>query len=313
MNVSFLETFYWLGTLKSASAAAKRLRISQPVVSMRMAALHRAFGVELYRGSGRSFELTDAGRRVLAKCEAILLLSQEIEEDVKNAASAENTVNVGITEIIALSWLPDLLVQLKADQPSLGVGIRTGLLTELIAALQSGEIDLALVVGPVNDPTLISRDICDFAIKWVGSPTLVAPGPQLDVRDLARLPIIRSPRASYRYEKMLEYFRWHGLGDVEEFQPSDWINVGFGMMTCAHLAARSVGVTALPIGIVSTFIDDGRLGVIDVKQEFLPWTIAAIRSRSSGNPMIDAVIDCSRRAAMAFRDATEPRYFSVLA
>ena len=39
MNVSFLETFYWLGTLKSVKDTAARMRIAQPVVSMRMAAL----------------------------------------------------------------------------------------------------------------------------------------------------------------------------------------------------------------------------------------------------------------------------------
>lgn len=288
------------------------MKISQPVVSMRMAALQRSFGVELYRGSGRTFELTNVGRRMLAKCEAILLLSKEIEEDVKNAATAATTVNLGITEIIALSWLPDLLEQLKTDQPSLAVGIRTGLLSELIAALRSGEIDVALVVGPVNDPTLIGRDICEFAVKWVGSAALVKDGPQLDIRDLAHLPMIRSARASYRYEKMLEYFRWHGLADAEEFQPSDWIHVGFGMMTCAHLASRSVGITALPATIVSNFLDDGRLHVVDVKQAFLPWTITAIRSRSASSPAIDPVIDCAYRAAQAFQRANDPRYFSIV-
>jgi DNA-binding transcriptional LysR family regulator len=311
MNISFLETFYWVATLKNFSEAAKRLRVSQPVVSMRMATLQRDLGADLYRGSGKTFELTNAGRRVYAKCEAIVVLSKELEDEAREAASAATTGYVGVTDVIAMSWLPEFLVNLSAD-PSLNIGIRTGSLSELMSALQNGDIDVALVLEPVNDPTLASDHICDFTVKWVGSPELLSAESATDILDLTRLPIIRSPRNSYRYEKMLEYFRWHDVTSADAFQPK-WIDVGLSMATCAHLASRGVGVTALPVAVASNLVSEGRLSIYDIPQEFLPWQIAAVRKRNANTYVVDPVIDGARRAAAAFEQSGDNgRYFKAV-
>lgn len=311
MNISFLETFYWVATLKSFSEAAKRLRVSQPVVSMRMATLQRALGAELYRGSGKTFQLTNAGRRVYTKCEAIVVLSKELADEAKEAASAATTGYVGVTDVIALSWLPEFLTWLSAYS-SLNVGLRTGSQTELMALIQSGDIDVAMVLEPVNDPALVSDHICEFAVKWVGSAALLPGKEKFDITDLVRLPIIRSPRNSYRYEKLLEYFRWHDVPDVEAFQPH-WIDVGLSMSTCALLASRGVGVTAIPVAAVPHLLTDGRLSIIDVPQEFLPWRIAAVRKRNANGHVVDPVIESARQAAAEFERMDDNRlYFRAL-
>lgn len=308
MNISFLETFYWVATLKSFSEAAKRLRVSQPVVSMRLATLQRDLGADLYRGSGKSFELTNAGRRVYAKCEAIVVLSKELKDEAREAASAATTGYVGITDVVALSWLPEFLSNLSG-YPSLNVGIKTGPVTELTTLLQGGDIDAALVLEPVNDPLLESDHICEFEVKWVGSSEAFAGKKKLDITDLTRLPIIRSPRNSYRYEKLLEYFRWHDVPGVEAFQPR-WLDVGLSMSTCAHLASRGVGVTAIPVAAVPHLLADNRLAILDVPQEFLPWKIAAVRKRTANPFVIGPVIESARRAAREFeRSGDNARYF----
>lgn len=307
MNVSFLETFYWVARLRNFSEAAKRLRVSQPVVSMRMAALQRDLGTILYRGSGKTFELTNAGRRVFVKCEAIVVLSKELEDEVREAASTVTTGYVGITDVIAMSWLPEFLVNLKGD-PSLNIGIRTGALSELTAAVQNGDIDVALMLEPVNDPSLVSDHICDFTVKWMGSPDLLPPGTVKDILDLTRLPIIRSPRNSYRYEKMLEYFRWHDVAGADTFQPR-WIDVGLSMATCAHLASRGVGVTALPVAAATNLVSEGRLTIYDIPQEFLPWQIAAIRRRNANPHVVDPVLENARLAARTFEQAGDNGQF----
>lgn len=311
MNVSFLETFYWVATLKNFSEAAKRLRVSQPVVSMRMATLQRDLGAVLYRGSGKTFELTNAGRRVFAKCEAIVVLSKELEDEAREAASAETTGYVGVTDVIALSWLPEFLGRLNAH-PALNIGIKTGPTSDLVSAIQKGDIDVALILDPVNDPTLASDHICEFDVKWVGSPSIIPAKEKLDILDLTRLPIIRSPRNSYRYEKLHEYFRWHDVPGVEAFQPR-WIDVGLSMSTCAHLASRGVGVTAIPVAAVPHLVSDGRLAILDVPQEFLPWRIAAVRKRTANPAVVVPVIESARQAAQDFElSGDNARYFRAI-
>lgn len=311
MNVSFLETFYWVATLKSFSEAAKRLRVSQPVVSMRMATLQRDLGAVLYSGSGKTFQLTNAGQRAFAKCEAIVILSKELEDEAREAASVGTTGYVGVTDVIALSWLPEFLGRLNAH-PSLNVGIKTGSVSELLAALQTGDIDVALVLEPVNDPTLASDHICEFAVKWVTSPELVPTKETIDIQELTRLPIIRSPRNSYRYEKLLEYFRWHDVPGVEAFQPR-WIDVGLSMSTCAHLASRGMGITAIPVAAVPHLMNDGRLVALNVPQEFLPWRIAAVHKRAANVLVVEPVVACARAAAQDFEHSgSNAAYFRAI-
>lgn len=311
MNVSFLETFYWVGTLKSFSEAAKRLRLTQPVVSMRMAALQRELGATLYRGSGKTFELTNAGRRVLLKCEAIVVLSKELAEQAREAASAATTGYVGVTDVMALSFLPEFLRRLSAHQ-SLNVGIKPGSLTDLKTALGNDDIDMALMLEPINDPTLLSDHVCELEVRWVGSPDLLPIDREMNISELVRLPIIRPPRNTYRYERLLEYFRWHEVPGVEMVQPR-WIDVGLGIATSAHLASRGVGVTALPIAAVSHFVNGGSLSIIDVPQDFRPWRLAAVRKRSANPIVVEAAIECARRAASEFEETEgHGQYFRAI-
>jgi DNA-binding transcriptional LysR family regulator len=278
LNVRFLETFYWLATLKSVTKTARHLRIGQPVVSMRLATLQRDLGVELYSGMGRSFELTSAGRRIFPKCEAIVNLANDIEADARDTLLGRDSIRIGLAEVIALSWLPQLLAGM--EQEHLSASISTGPAEQLLSAVREEAIDVALTIGPVTEPALHSLPLCEFPIEWVAAPSLAADHAPATVQDLARLPIIQSRRASYRYEKMREYFEWHGVQNLDGLRPNHWMDVGFSIITCAHLASEGVGVTALPVAIVSRQIDDGRLARLPIKEMFKPWKIVAVVNKT---------------------------------
>jgi DNA-binding transcriptional LysR family regulator len=311
MNVRFLETFLWVATLRSVSAAAKRLGVSQSVVSMRIAALQRALGADLYHGGGQTFELTPAGQRVLSKCEAIVSLTVELEEEVKQSLSAPEAIRIGVSEIIALSWLPEFLLTLGEDIRSNSATIKSGTISELSAWLHTGEIDIAFIVGPVNDPSMTNDFICQYDIKWVGAPSLLGGKAEIDLYELAQLPIIQSPRNSYRYEKVLEYFRWHSVSGSPDLQPRNWIGLGFGMMACAQLASKGVGVTALPVTAFEDYVERGQLQVLPVHQEFLPWQIVASSKRINRSDRLDRVIDYARTAASEFARTSGSKYFKA--
>lgn len=281
MNVRFLETFYWLATLKSVTKTAKRLRIGQPVVSMRLATLQRDLGVELYTGMGRGFELTAAGRRIFPKCEAIVNLANDIEADARDTLLGRDSIRIGLAEVVALSWLPQLLSEMEREH--LSASISTGPADELLSAVRDDSIDVALTIGPITEPSLTARPLCEFPVEWVIAPFLVEARSPATLQDLARLPIIQSRRASYRYQKMREYFEWHGVQNLEGLRPNHWMDVGFSMITCAHLASEGVGVTALPIAVVSRQIDDGRLARLRIKEIFKPWEIVAVIKKTKVN------------------------------
>ncbi|MBP8232854.1 MAG: LysR family transcriptional regulator [Rhizorhabdus sp.] len=311
MNVRFLETFYWLATLKSVTKTARHLRIGQPVVSMRLATLQRDLGVELYTGMGRTFELTVAGRRIFPKCEAMVNLANDIEADARDTLLGRDSIRIGLSDVIALSWLPQLLSEM--ERAHLSAHITTGRANELMEAVREDSIDVALAIGPVTEPSLYSVPLCEFPIEWVTAPSLVAERMPETVQDLARLPIIQSRRSSYRYEKMREYFEWHGVQNLDGLRPNHWMDVGFSIITCAHLASEAVGVTALPIAIVSRQINDGRLTRLPIKETFKPWQIvAAIKKAKVNVELIQTTLSQVKLAVSLYASQKPPELFRPL-
>lgn len=77
---------------------------------------------------------------------------------------------------------------------------------------------------------------------------------------------------------------------LDAFQPR-WIDVGLGIATCAHLASTGGGVAVLPVAVVSNLVSEGWLTPYDIRQEFLPWQIAAVRKRYANANVVDPVID----------------------
>ena len=307
MNVSFLETFYWVGTLKSVKDAAARMRIAQPVVSMRMSALQRSLGVELYRTNGRKIELTPMGQRVLRKCEAIVPLATELQEEVRKGD--DRVVRVGVTDVVGMSWLPAFLMHQRDHHPEVSLSITTGIYIKLVEAVRKDEVDVAFVIGPIEDPTLSSVDLCDYVIKWVGSPALVNERMPTNVVELARFPIIQTPVNSYGYQQLLDYFRWHNVSTLEGLSPKQWMDVGFGTMVCAQFASEGAGVTALPVALVADHLRSGKLVELPIKQEIPAWELIALYRRQNESDVISKVIDSAKSAVRRYSVTAEARHF----
>lgn len=311
MNVRFLETFLWVASLRSPSAAARRLRVSQSVVSMRIAALQRMLGAELYHGSGRSFELTPAGHRILSKCSTVVSLTGELLNDAKDPLPSRNEIRIGVSKIVTLSWLPEFLEALQATHRHPLPAVRSASHSELMACLRAGELDIVFLPGLIDDPTLESDFICQYDVKWVGSPALMRGRTEMRMADLVQLPILQSPQNSYRRAKVLEYFRWHGMTEYSDVQPHNWVGFGFGIADCAHLASKGVGVAALPVTAVESFLERGQLQVLPIQQEFLPWQIVALSRRRDCCERLAQVVSYAKQAASAFSRTARSRYFKA--
>src|SRR5262249_12625350 len=64
INPEFIETFLTLAETKHFTETAKRRHMTQPGVSQHLKRLEDYFGTSLVRKQGKSFTLTDAGRKL---------------------------------------------------------------------------------------------------------------------------------------------------------------------------------------------------------------------------------------------------------
>src|SRR4051794_35073816 len=120
MRLRQLESFVWVARLRSFRAAAERLHMTQPGVSIRIQELEKEVGASLIDRSKRGVNLTAEGRDCLAYAEQILSWSAELclRAQSKNP---RGRVSLGVSEMVAHTWLSDLLATMNSRYPEVQI------------------------------------------------------------------------------------------------------------------------------------------------------------------------------------------------
>jgi DNA-binding transcriptional LysR family regulator len=83
VTFSQLRSFSEVARLRSVTAAAHSLGVSEPAVSLAVGALRRELGDELFVRTSRGIVLTPGGRRLATAADEILLLAETAREDLR--------------------------------------------------------------------------------------------------------------------------------------------------------------------------------------------------------------------------------------
>jgi len=136
--------------------AAQRLHIAQPPLSQQIKQLEDELGVALLVRSTRRVELTAAGQDYLRQVEAILdSVDAAARRAQRIADGRQGNLAIGCVGSATYSLLPRFVRALREVLPDVDVSVRGEMLaSEQLAALASGDIDLALLRMPVETPGL---------------------------------------------------------------------------------------------------------------------------------------------------------------
>ncbi|WP_041294814.1 LysR family transcriptional regulator [Isoptericola variabilis] len=130
----------------SVTAAARELHYAQPSVSHHLARLEAEAGIPLLQRAGRGVRLTEAGRLLAARAEEILGRVEGAQRELDALAG----LRAGRARLAAFpsalaTLVPDAVARLAVDHPGVSVGLVEAEPPEALAALASGEVDVALV------------------------------------------------------------------------------------------------------------------------------------------------------------------------
>lgn len=83
--------------------------------------------------------------------------------------------------------------------PNLSIDIVVDITPTLREALQSGELDMAFVLGPQQDGELLERELCNYELNFLSAPSLKVAKKPLSNDALAEHPIFTFPKRTYPY------------------------------------------------------------------------------------------------------------------
>ncbi|WP_372996542.1 LysR family transcriptional regulator [Marinobacter sp.] len=289
MNIRTLETFIWIARLGSFRAAASRVYASQPSVSARIAGLEDQLGVELFDRSSRKITLTAKGREFLIYAEKLLSLHGEMMQAVARPSSIEGTIRLAVSETIAHTWLPQLIERVSEAYPAINLELDVDISVNLAEKLANHEIDIAFLMGGVNQPGIINRDLCRYSLIWVASPRLDIPDGSMSLEELSTWPIITYPRKSEPYVAIRSL--------VDPMNHSTRIHSSSSLSTIIRMTVDGLGVSALPREILEHELHSGILRQFEIEADVPDLAFCASYRGGPGGTVVQAIAELALSTA----------------
>jgi DNA-binding transcriptional LysR family regulator len=82
-------------------------------------------------------------------------------------------LGLGVTEVIAFTWLDDFLRAFRHTYPSAKVALEVDISRDIDHSLAAGHIDLAFQTAPFSDDTNVKHAITRNGYSWLATPQIV--------------------------------------------------------------------------------------------------------------------------------------------
>ncbi|MBL8643187.1 MAG: LysR family transcriptional regulator [Rhodospirillaceae bacterium] len=162
MDWSALRDFLAVAKTGSLSRAARDLKISQPTLSRRVAALEEQLGTRLFVRTPRGLLLTDDGEGVLEGARRVEQEALSIERKADaSQQTLTGTVRISLTEGLGTMWLPGKLAAFHVKHPGLCVEV---LVDNRAVDLVRREADIAVRMFRPTQADLIAKRVGDVVM-----------------------------------------------------------------------------------------------------------------------------------------------------
>jgi len=272
-----LNAFFAVVEAGGFSAAARTTGDSQSAVSKAIGALEKRLGVVLFNRSTRRVSLTDQGRRYYDRTKPLIDEMQDADSELTSS-----TVSVsGLIRIAAASTFGRLhVLPLIPHLLSLNPGLKVDLvLSDIVRDMVEDRIDLAIRVGPVNEPDAVVRRVAITPLVCVGSRHY-----------FQRWGIPKTPAELVGHNCLLygsgaEAAHWRFVGQdgrfsvpvqgnlssnsVETIRTAVLAGVGIGLFAKISLADELAHPDIM--SVLTDFMDDGRdISLVWPQRRFIP-------------------------------------------
>jgi len=170
MNFKQLRHFVAIVDQGSFLAAAEAISLSQPALSRSLQKLEDTIGATLLERTTRGIRVTQVGEQFYRRAKLILSESDKALEDIHHRGTASK-LEVGFAPLFAGFLLPRTLQKLTEEFPNLSINAKSGLFSDLISELSSGNLDLLLTNLPFTKipDDLVVEPLMDIEVNYVAS------------------------------------------------------------------------------------------------------------------------------------------------
>ncbi|WP_026361558.1 LysR family transcriptional regulator [Amycolatopsis nigrescens] len=184
VELRHLRAFVAVATKRSFTAASRELLITQPALTRTIQQLETTVRARLLERTSRSVELTDTGRELLDRLRGVL---HDLDAALI-AVSGRAGLRVGFQWALPDPWISDLLSAFETATGATATLLRRD---DIVTALKSGDVDVALVRAPVHASGITQTVLFEEdRVAAVPAESPLAARTELDWSELAEHPLV---------------------------------------------------------------------------------------------------------------------------
>jgi len=258
LTIRQLRALAVLQSAGSVTAAANRLNLTQPAVTLQLRNLQTLAGLPLIQRTGDGMVLTDAGLDVLALAERVEAALLDCERSLDMIAGRSG----GRVSIAAVStakyFVPFVIAAFSRRFPRVDVSLRIGNREDIREALRGYDLDIAIMGRPPVDVQVETRLLGKHPHVIVAAAEhMLSNKKRIAVADLASESFITREIGSGTRMLMEQFFQKSGL------KPK----IGMEMdsnETIKQAVIAGLGIAFISQHTVSHELDEGRLVALRV-------------------------------------------------
>jgi DNA-binding transcriptional LysR family regulator len=256
-----LEALICVADLGSFRKAAQHLNTTQPNISTRIAGLETVLQTTLMHRDAGSVQMTGKGQKVLDAARAVLRQAEAMIEVAEQPDLIDDTLRLGVTEMVACTWIRPYLRDLREMYPNLSVALTVDLSVNLDRDLAARALDLTIQNAPFATASSGLVPLEKAGYVWVARPDVahaLPGGTNLD--RLADVTILTHAPHTRAFMELAEAFRKRRLRP--RLVPSN------SLTSCLYMAEDGMGAAVVPAPMAVGAMARGDL--VEVPVEWCP-------------------------------------------
>ncbi|CAG9248472.1 LysR substrate-binding domain-containing protein [Paraburkholderia unamae] len=260
---------------RSFSRAAEELHLTHSAVSHHLRALETELGVALFRRTGSRMIPTAAGAQLAERVRRSLDDLREALDATRPGVSGVTRLELSVMSDFASVWLIPRLGDFYDRYPMVDLSLR---MHADITPPDPYPFDMGIWHRRVEEPGFQIRKLLDDQVVAVCSPALLARYPDFRMEDLAKMPLLRFSRRSWR-----DFFDAAGVaGEEPERGP---VFDDAGLLLQATVAGQ--GAATARLQLARGFIERGAL--VQLGQVRIPASLDYYFTWREGHPREAAI------------------------
>lgn len=160
MTLTQLQYILAVDQFRHFGKAAQSCHVAQPSLSIQIKKLEEELGIKIFERSKTNCVPTEVGKEVLRQARLILDETLRINDIVLNYKSeVKGQLRLGIIPTIAPFLLPTFLPIIKKSYPELKLEIFEEKTDDLVAAIDQGRLDAAILSTPKTAPETVKEKV----------------------------------------------------------------------------------------------------------------------------------------------------------